>query len=54
MRLGVVADKLELAAEHLTQSTQPLTSANLAVEVRYSHTNEHTDDVEVPTAIREE
>ena len=55
-RLEAIAQKLAQTAERLAQSvptvaaTQPLPPA----EVLHPHTDEHADDVEVPTVIREE
>jgi hypothetical protein len=44
-RLELVADKLAQAAERLSQAPLP----PLPVEVPHPHTDEHSDDVEVPT-----
>jgi hypothetical protein len=57
-RLDTIADKLAQTAERLAQlpaaRAQPLPPASPAVEVQHPHVDEHADDVEVTSAVREE
>jgi hypothetical protein len=59
-RLDAIADRLSEAVELLAQSalhashTQPSPSANPTVEVSRPREDEHADDVEIPSAMREE